>query len=415
VKLLAVEAVQNATYYLSRYLQVADLGADLHVLNGQGEPGFWPAQRYRIAGSRDIDRIIESAKAWHAEVGFEGVLTFSESGVVAVAAVAEALGLPGIGVPAALASRNKLLMRQAHERAGAPHPDFAFVADLDQALTASEKFGYPVILKPTLGAASNFVFRVGSPQEMTERFAQAHAGIQGMSWYAMEAAGLDLGPHGLLVESLLDGDEYLIEALAWDDEVYLGSIVDRVTVEGDTFDDDVHHAPTALTPEQVAQVHWAVAAGARAQGLRRSIMHAEVRFHRGTPYLLEIAVRPGGGGLDHMARLSAGYEPIRALVDVSRGVRPDVHHYAPTGVHTAALCLLCDSGRIRDITVPAEVRDDPRVFFLKVTAKPGDTIRRPPEGNSILGFLGATGSSLDDALDAAVGLAGRIDVTLDQP
>src|SRR5205814_860498 len=176
-------------------------------------------------------------------------------------------------------------------------------------------FRYPVILKPTLGAASNFVFRVDSADQLRERYGQALSGMDRMIWYRMEADGIDLGPHGLLVESFLDGHEHLIEALVWDDEVYLGSIVDRVTLEGDTFDDDVHHAPTALSDAQVAAVHAVATAGVRAQGLHRSALHVEIRFHRGEPYILEIAVRPGGGGLDHMARRSAGYDPIAAVRD----------------------------------------------------------------------------------------------------
>jgi len=413
VKLLGLEATQNSYYYQSRYEQVAGLGAEVYVLNGVGTDDFWPADRYRIAGSTRIDDLIAHAKAWHAEEHFDGLLTFSESAVVAVAAVAEALGLPGIGVEAATASRNKLLMRQAHERFGAAHPDFAFVTSVEEATAAAERFGYPVIIKPTLGAASNYVFRADDAEELADRFERAREGIRDISWYRMEAQGLDLGPHGLIVESFLDGDEYLIEALAWDDEVYLGSVVDRVTVEGDTFDDDVHHAPTALSPAELAAVHEVVEAGARAQGLRRSVMHAEIRYHNGKPHLVEIAVRPGGGGLDHMARLSAGYDPIAAVRDVAAGRKPEVHHYRPTDVHTAAMCLLCGPGRIARVHVPEEVSGEERVFFFKITAQPGDVIRRPPEGNSILGFLGATGESLDDALGLATDLAGRVNVEHD--
>ncbi|MGY0067833.1 ATP-grasp domain-containing protein [Streptomyces sp. QTS137] len=409
MKLLAIEARQNATYYVSRYQQVVGLGADLYVLNGEGTDDFWPADRYRVAGSRAVTDLIAVAKEWHAEERFEGVITFSESAVLAVAALAEALGLPGIGLEAARASRNKLLMRQAHERGDAAHPSFRFVTDEDQALAAAEEFGYPVIVKPTLGAASHYVFRADDEAELRERCAQAARGLTELSWYAMEADGLDLGPHGLLVESFLDGDEFLIEALVWDDEVYLGSIVDRVTAEGDTFDDDVHHAPTALTPERIEAVHEVVAAGARAQGLVRSVMHAEVRFHDGRPHLVEIAVRPGGGGLDHMARVSAGYDPIAAVADVARGIRPRVGHYAPTAVHTAALCLLPpSSGRIGDVHVPDEVTGRDDLLFLKLTAKPGDLVRRPPEGNSILGFLGVRGTSFEDTMSTAEELAAQI-------
>ncbi len=243
-------------------------------------------------------------------------------------------------------------MRQAHERADIPRPRFRLVPDLASALAAAEDFGYPVILKPTLGAASNFVFRLNDPDDLRLRFSQALEGMQRMSWFTMEPEGADLGPHGLLIESFLEGPEFLTEALAWDDEVYLGSIVDRVTVEGDTFDDDVHRAPTSLSEDQVAAVQRVIAGAARAQGIRRSVMHAEVRFHHGEPHILEIAVRPGGGGLDYFARVSAGYSPLRVMMDVARGVRPQVHHYRPTGVHAAGTCLISGPGRVEEIHVP---------------------------------------------------------------
>jgi biotin carboxylase len=414
MKLLALEARQNATYYQSRYQQVQDFGAELYVLNGIGTPDFWPADRYRVVGSQRIDDLITEAKSWHEEEHFDGIITFSESAVTTVAAVAEALGLPGVGTEAARTSRNKLLMREAHRAHNAPHPDFRFVADLEGALAAATDFGYPVILKPTLGAASNFVFKIDDREEMEELFPQALSGIEEMSWFAMEAHGLDLGPHGLLVESFLDGEEFLIEAVAWDGEVYLGSIVDRITVEGGTFDDDMHHAPTSLTPEQVAAVHRVVRAGAHAQGLRRSVMHAEIRFHRGEPYLLEIAIRPGGGGLDLIAQITASHNPIRAVMDVARGSTPRVRHYRPTGVHVTAMCLISDAGQIASVDVPIDVAESERVFFLKVTAKPGDVIRRPPEGNSILGFLGTTGTSLEDARETMLDYASKINVSFVQ-
>jgi biotin carboxylase len=415
MKLLALEAVQNARYYLSRYHQVSEFGADLYVLNGLGDPDYWPAPRYRVGGSKRIEDLVAAARSWHATERFDGVLTFSESAVVAVAVVAGALGLPGVGVEAARTSRNKLLMRRAHERAGVPHPRFRLVPSLPDALLTAAEFGYPVILKPTLGAASNFVFRVDGPDELRMRFPQARDGMDRMSWFTMEPDGVDLGPHGLLIESFLEGPEVLIEAVAWNDEVYLGSIVDRVTVEGETFDDDVHHAPTSLRPDQLTEVHRVVTAAARAQGIRRSVMHAEVRFLRGAPHLLEIAIRPGGGGLDYFSRISAGHCPIRATMDIARGVRPGVGHYQPTGVHTAGTCLISGAGRVDEIIVPESVGRSDRVFFFKITAQPGDVIRRPPDGNNILGFLCTTGTSFEDAMDAAQTLADQIEVRLSAP
>src|SRR5262245_5818109 len=113
MKLLAIETRQYLSYFLSRYQQVAALGATLYVLNGEGAADFWPSPRYRVVGSKKIDEMTAEASAWHAEEQFDGVITFSEAGVIAAAAIAEKLGLPGIGVEAAVHSRNKMLMRQA--------------------------------------------------------------------------------------------------------------------------------------------------------------------------------------------------------------------------------------------------------------------------------------------------------------
>ena len=413
MKLLAIEAKQNAYYYQGRSRQVDEYDGNLHVLNGLGEPDFWPSGRYRIAGSQHIDDIVAAAREWHADERFDGVLTFAESAVVTVATVAEALGLPGVGVEAARTSRNKLLMRRAHQRAGVPIPRFRFVPDADAAVAAGEEFGYPVVLKPTLGAASHFVYRIDSSQEMRERFADATDGLGRMVWMRTEAHGLDLGPYGLLVESFLDGHEHLFEAVAWDDEVYLGSIVDRVTVEGANFDDDVHVAPTSLTDEQLAKIHDIVRTATHAQGVRRSALHAEIRFHQGEPHLLEIAIRPGGGALDMVARVTADFCPIRAVRDVARGVKPRVRHYTPTGVHMMGTCLISRTGgQLEYVTVPQEVAGSPKTLFAKATALPGDTILRPPHGNNILGFLVVTGSSFDDVQTTLEDYANRIDVKM---
>jgi biotin carboxylase len=412
MRLLAVEASQNGTYNRARYQHVESLGAELHVLNGIGAPDFWSAERYRVVGSKKIDDILDAAVQWHEDIAFDGVLTFAESALITTAAVADALGLPGIGVPAARASRNKILMHQAHQRAGAPHAGFRYAPSLADGLAAADRLGYPVVVKPALGAASNFVFRADTPAEFRRCYADAARGAPTMKWTRMEADGVDLGPAGLVVESFLDGTEHIIEAVVWDGEVRLGSIADRVGTELTTFEDNIHQAPTSLTLDQIAQVQAALTAAAAGQGLRRSVLHAEVRFHQGRPYVLEVTPRPGGAGLEHMARVSSGHCPIHALMQIACGHRPDMREFGPTGVYTATRALLCEAGLIAEITVPAEVSQSADLLFCRLIAATGDLMKRPPEGNSIVGFLGAIGTSHEDAMSNAARLAGKISVTL---
>ncbi|HJQ03004.1 MAG TPA: ATP-grasp domain-containing protein [Jatrophihabitans sp.] len=411
MKFLVVEAQQYEHYYLPRYQLADKYGGNVHLLLGVGEPDYLPG-RTLMVGSADITDMIAAARTWHAAEHFDGVFTFAEMSVNATALVADALGLPCLSAEAARGTRNKLLMRQAHQRGGVPIPRFRYVPDLTAALAAAAEFGYPVILKPTLGAASYYVFRVNDPAQLAERYAQAAEGIAVMDPFTLEATGIDIGPNGLLVESFLDGDEHLFEALAWDGELFLGSAVDRVTMEGETFDDDVHIAPTMLSDEQLAEIRDVIGAAATSLGLHRSVLHAEIRMHEGKPHLVEVAARLGGGALDMVARVTAGYCPVRAAMDVARGVKPAVQHYRPTGVYMMGTCLICDGGELEYVTVPPEVSNSEHTLMARITQEPGAIIHRPPEGNIILGFLVVTGDSHEQAKQRLEEYVDQIEVKL---
>ena len=88
MKLLALEPQQYMHYYQGRYQKAETYGHVVYVLNGIGTTDFWPAERYRLVGSKHIDDIIAEARRWHAEEHFDGVITYAECAVTAVAAVA---------------------------------------------------------------------------------------------------------------------------------------------------------------------------------------------------------------------------------------------------------------------------------------------------------------------------------------
>ena len=62
--------------------------------------------------------------------------------------------------------------------------------------------------------------------------------------------------------------------------------------------------------------------------------------------------------------------------------------------------------------MPPEVSEADALYYITITAKPGDVILRPPDGNQTIGGLGALGPSFDDAMQAATDLAGKIEVKL---
>ena len=404
-KILFIEAVRYGIYYDDRYAHIGALGYDVFVLYGEGTHPVSDKTRRRIAGSRAIETLLSAARDWHREQQFDGLATFAEPSVLATAAIGEALGLPFASSAAALASRDKFAMRTAHQRGRVAHPFFLGVnemADLD----AWPDDAFPVIVKPAMGSASSFVFKATTREDLAQHMRIVLDNASCMSVAALEATGLPRTGPLALVEAFLSGSEHLVEGYVFAGRFTLGSLVDRITVEGDTFDDDVHHAPSRLAPETVEAVVATVQAAVTAQGVDTAPIHAEVRFHDGIPHIVEVAIRPGGGGLNCMAELSYGYDPLKAVAQLALCEDPGHIHRGPGATHTVAACLIGGEGTVRSIAGADALTHHENVFFFKLLASPGSIQLRPPRGNSILGFLGVTGTSYEDAL-ARLENAGR--------
>lgn len=116
----------------------------------------------------NIDDLTNLARHLHRDLDFNGIFTFAENSIIATAMIASALQLPSISVDAAVKSRNKIAMREAHRAGQAPHPEFRLTPTFIEAEAAAEQFGYPVILKPPLGSASQFVYKINNKKELED-------------------------------------------------------------------------------------------------------------------------------------------------------------------------------------------------------------------------------------------------------
>ncbi len=409
-KLLIVEILARGAAFHYRYDLFRSKGYKLFYLTTSTGVEF-DFDGLKVAPSRHIDDLIEIATAWHDLEHFGALITTDEFSVIATALLARSLNLPGLSVEAARSSRNKLLMREAHREHGAPHPEFARCDRLEDALRFADRVGYPVVIKPTLGACSEHVYRVDNPQQLARRFVQAQNGNNRHSYRYAEAECDEIGPHTLLVEAFLEGPEHCVEAIIEGDKLYIGSIADRLSAEMDVFDNDLYSTPTALSAEQIAAVAQAILLGAKAQGIERAVLHAELRFHQGKPYIVEIAARPGGGSLQYMAKISYGYCSISAALGAAQGKPPsEIPALIPTGRVAVGLTMLCDEGRLQGVEIPPGLLPHPEIFNFNVLPKVGSLIKRPPNGNDIFAFIGATGETIDAALRNAASVASQVRV-----
>ncbi len=142
------------------------------------------------------------------------------------------------------------------------------------------------------------------------------------------------------------------------------------------------------------------------------MVHAEFRFHQGKPYILEIAPRIGGGSLFRMAQISYQYRPLESTYQIAFGRQPIFAELKRTGKTAIGLSMICPSGKIAALEVPPEVINHPDMFNLKFLKRIQDQIKRPPDGNDVLGYIGVQGDSLEAAVSLAQELYQKIHLTL---
>src|SRR5207245_10303509 len=119
----------------------------------------------------DLEAVIEAARRLRPD----GVLTVSaDRAVPVVAAVAEALGLPGIGVETAHRMTQKIAMRRRFAEQGVPQPRYAAARGLLEARAAGETVGFPAVLKPADSGGQRGVFRLESIDDLD---AHLHAAL----------------------------------------------------------------------------------------------------------------------------------------------------------------------------------------------------------------------------------------------
>ncbi|MFW7525146.1 ATP-grasp domain-containing protein [Vibrio ostreicida] len=402
MKLLNIEVTSRGTVFDARYDIFRQNGAEVYHLTMAHQASVYPHfAGVKYLPTQTLDTVVEVARQWHQEIGFDAVITTDEASVLSAAAIADDLLLPGVSLDAAAKSRNKYYMRQAHHAHRAPSPEFELCYSLESGLKAAETIGYPVIIKPTLGGNAEHVYLIRDEQTLKDRFPVASAANQAYSYCVHEAISEALGPNTMLVEGYLSGSEHCIEAWVFEGKAHIGSIADRLSVELDVFDNDLYRTPTALAINQIDLLAAALQAGVEAQGITHGVVHAELRFHQGLPYIVEIAARVGGGSLSKMAQLSYDYCPITTAYLVATNQLPTRATLPPTGKVAVGLTMLSRQGRIKDIRVPDLVTNHPQVFNLAILAKPGDVHRRPPEGNDMFGYIGVTGQSQQEAIELA--------------
>ncbi|HEX9417042.1 MAG TPA: ATP-grasp domain-containing protein [Gaiellaceae bacterium] len=359
----------------------------------------------------DEREVVDFDVAALAEVGrrhaVNGVVTVaSDRAVPVVAAVAEELGLPGIGSETAHLMTHKVAMRRSLAEAGVAQPEFAAVRTLHEGKEALQTVGLPAVLKPADSAGQRGLFLLRSVDDL-----EAH----------LHVALIESASEEAIVESFHEGLELNGLVVARGGEPQLVTLSDRLRPDGAGFGVALAHVyPSTLFGDALEEAERVATRVVRALGLRDGVAYPQLLVtEEGETLLLEVAARVPAGQMDQVARRAVGVDLVQVALRQALGeqvpdelVRPQFQQPLAISFLTAEPGPL-PTGKVRSVGPLERVLAFPGVLEAEVYLAPGDVIDPVQRDGDRKGFVIARGDTNIEALERAEAAATLIDVEVE--
>jgi biotin carboxylase len=364
------------------------------VVAVDGDPsavGFDFADVAEATNFNDLKEVVEIGRR-HA---IDAVVAISSDRAVPIAAaVAERLGLPGIGVETARRMTDKAAMRLRLREHGVPQPQFAVVSDLEGALREIEYIGLPAVLKPVDSGGQRGVCVIATRDDLIERLPQA---------LAHSASGR------AIVEQYIEGSELNGIVVVRHGEPRLVTLSDRLRPPGRGFGVGwVHLYPSQLGTAALATAEAVALAAVGALGLRDGIAFPQLLVAEdGAVSVVEVAARIPAGQMADLVRLGVGVDLVDIALRQAMGEEIPDERVVPRFVRPLAIRFLTASpgilptGQVLALDGLDEVRSSPGVLEAGLYIQLGETISPVEVDADRRGYIIATADTPPAALELA--------------
>ena len=343
------------------------MGLQVAVSDGNPDaPCLAEADHPLVASTYDPAATVTTAREFvRRNRSIDGVVCMAVDVPHTAAAVADALGLPGIGLRAAALAMDKLAMKERLAVAGVAVPFFAPVADAAALAALVARRGRDLVLKPVDSRGARGVQRLAQVADLGAAFAEAarHS------------------PTGrVMAEAFLPGPQVSTESLVVDGRAVTPGFSDRNYEFLDRFApyiiENGGELPSALPPATLAAIGEVVAEAAAALGISRGPVKGDIVVSGGRPYVIELAARLSGGYFcSHEIPRATGVDLVGAAIRQSLGENVAACELIPRfsrGV--AQRWLFAAPGVIVAVRGIEAAQAVPGVFHLELRAGPGDLV-----------------------------------------
>lgn len=366
-------------------------------------PGLREADLFEVVDVLDVGAVVEVGR----RNDVDGVMTVAaDRAVPVVAAVAQALRLPGIGADTARVMRNKVAMRIRLAEHSVPQPAFAPVATLEGALAAAATIGFPSVLKPADSGGQRGVVRLESADELAVSFA---------STIALSSSG------EAILEAFCPGLELNAIVVVRAGRATLLTLSDRLRPPGIGFGVGWAHVfPASIDASTHAEAERVATRAVAACGLREGIAFPQLLVGQdGVVRVVEIAARIPAGQMADLVRHAVGVDLVEValLQAVGRPV-PDAVAL-PRFLQPLAIKFLTaepgplPAGIVKHVGSLAPALAQPGVVQADTYIEIGETIRPVALDVDRRGYVIALAGTSSEALARAEAAAAMIRVEVD--
>ena len=291
---------------------------------------------------------------------YRGLTCFVCDYLPLASALAPLLGVPFHSAAAIGLSRDKSRTALTWMDAGVSTPPTRLIHSEQELRAFAALHPGPWILKPTDRSGSEWVLRVDEVGQLPA----AHRRLQ---------QGLEGAPY--LAQCFVRGREFSADIYLDRGEAHLLRLTGKYLLPQEGLAGLVGaYFPARVSATLQAKLLDTYRRGALALGVERGIVMVDSILDQDTPYLLEMALRPGGDCLPDLCIRATGYDPIQAACQVALGQSPDFPDLAQPAPLAALHLMTTQSGLIRAVDFSA-LEAHPAVVQVEPYHLPGDEVR----------------------------------------
>ncbi len=367
------------------------LGLDPIVFDGNVDsPGFREVTKYAT-----VD--IKNPKAVLLELGKRG---FSPIGIFShaveipevVSEVANHLGLRSIPLNVARRCTVKNERIEFLSKNKIPTANFEFVKSFSELELATERIGFPFVIKPVHSAGARGVKKINSHSEALN------------AYYEIVSEGFG---EEVLLEEFLSGPQISTESIVNNGQIITYAFADRNYSRDQEFDpyfiEDGINFPSNLSREIQESVLQVVEATIRTLGITSGAAKGDIILKNGEPVIIEMACRTSGGWFSvGSISFATGINPLKFLIQQAVGYEPDLSLLESKTSNGACQRYLipAQNGRVVSISGAEEAAKAPGVVFSNLRLPSvGENMKKSRNHSERFGSIIAIGNDREDAIE----------------